>query len=119
LVIQDGGHTAIIMLRPQTKIQTTLEVLLDKLSRYQPVLTGDPQRRVTGISMNSKTVHPGDLYAAVGGARHHGADYIQQAVQAGAVAVLTDASGVSRLPQGLDHIVVNDVRTALADAAGL
>lgn len=119
MVIQDGGHTAIIMLRPQTKIQTTLEVLLDKLSRYQPVLTGDPQRRVTGISMNSKTVHPGDLYAAVGGARHHGADYIQQAVQAGAVAVLTDASGVSRLPQGLDHIVVNDVRTALADAAGL
>ncbi len=119
MVIQDGGHTAQTMLRPQTKINTTLHAVVQQLARYRPELSGDPQLAVTGISMNSRTVQPGDLYAAVGGARHHGADYITQALQAGAVAVLTDESGTARIPAGLDHIVVNDVRSALADAAAL
>ncbi|GAA4110443.1 UDP-N-acetylmuramoyl-L-alanyl-D-glutamate--2,6-diaminopimelate ligase [Enteractinococcus coprophilus] len=119
MVIQDGGHTALTMLRPQTKINTTLEALVEQLARYRPVLTGNSAQTVTGISMNSKAVQPGDLYAAVGGARHHGADYINQAVEAGAVAVLTDDSGMARMPEGLTYIVVDDVRTALADAAAL
>ena len=119
MVIQDGGHTAQTMLRPQTKIHTKLEALVEQLARYRPVLTGNPAQAVTGISLNSKAVQPGDLYAAVAGARHHGADYINQAAEAGAVAVLTDDSGVARIPEGLPYIVVDDVRTALADAAAL
>ncbi|OAV60836.1 UDP-N-acetylmuramoyl-L-alanyl-D-glutamate--2,6-diaminopimelate ligase [Enteractinococcus helveticum] len=119
MVTQDGGYTALTMLRPQTKINTKLEALVDQLERYRPVLTGNPQLTVTGISMNSKAVHPGDLYVAVSGARHHGADYITQALDAGAVAVLTDDSGVARIPEGLAHLVVDDVRSALADAASV
>src|SRR5699024_1918560 len=119
LVIQDGGYTALTMLRPQTKINTKLEALVEQLERYRPVLSGNPELMVTGISMNSKAVYSGDLYVAVGGARHHGADYINQALEAGAVAVLTDDSGVARIPEGLTHIVVDDVRTALADAASV
>ena len=117
MVTQDGGYTALTMLRPQTKINTKLGALVNQLECYRPVLTGNPELTVTGISMNSKTVHPGDVYVAVGGARYHGADYINQALEAGAVAVLTDNSGVGRIPPGLTHIVVDDVRSALADAA--
>jgi UDP-N-acetylmuramoyl-L-alanyl-D-glutamate--2,6-diaminopimelate ligase len=50
---------------------------------------------VTGLTMSSRLVHPGDLYAAVPGARVHGAEFAGQAVEAGAVAVLTDPAGAA------------------------
>ncbi len=51
---------------------------------------------VTGVSLSSRTVRPGDLYAALPGQRAHGADYLPQALAAGAVAVLTDQEGQRR-----------------------
>jgi UDP-N-acetylmuramoyl-L-alanyl-D-glutamate--2,6-diaminopimelate ligase len=52
---------------------------------------------VTGISLNSRAVRPGDLYVALPGATRHGADFVSQAVDAGAVAVLTDDAGARLL----------------------
>ncbi|MET1022542.1 MAG: UDP-N-acetylmuramoyl-L-alanyl-D-glutamate--2,6-diaminopimelate ligase [Arthrobacter sp.] len=52
---------------------------------------------VTGISLNSRTVQPGDLYVALPGASRHGADFVPQAVEAGAAAVLTDDAGARLL----------------------
>ncbi|MCU1567175.1 MAG: UDP-N-acetylmuramyl-tripeptide synthetase [Pseudarthrobacter sp.] len=52
---------------------------------------------VTGISLNSRAVEPGDLYVALPGASRHGADFVPQAVEAGAVAVLTDDAGARLL----------------------
>ena len=48
---------------------------------------------VTGLSLSSQRVRPGDLYAALPGSRAHGATYAAEAVAAGAVAVLTDEEG--------------------------
>ena len=107
------------MLRPQTKSHTKITALVDHLAPYRPAASGDLNRDVTGISMNSKTIVPGDLYAAVAGARHHGADYIGEALEAGAVAVLTDPTGVQQIPEATPYLVVENVRAALADAAAL
>jgi UDP-N-acetylmuramoyl-L-alanyl-D-glutamate--2,6-diaminopimelate ligase len=52
---------------------------------------------VTGISLNSRAVQPGDLYVALPGASRHGADFVSQALHAGAVAVLTDDAGARLL----------------------
>jgi UDP-N-acetylmuramoyl-L-alanyl-D-glutamate--2,6-diaminopimelate ligase len=52
---------------------------------------------VTGISLNSRTVQAGDLYVALPGATRHGADFVSQAVEGGAVAVLTDDAGARLL----------------------
>jgi UDP-N-acetylmuramoyl-L-alanyl-D-glutamate--2,6-diaminopimelate ligase len=52
---------------------------------------------VTGISLNSRTVQAGDLYVALPGATRHGADFVAQAVEGGAVAVLTDDAGARLL----------------------
>ncbi|MGP4033132.1 UDP-N-acetylmuramoyl-L-alanyl-D-glutamate--2,6-diaminopimelate ligase [Pseudarthrobacter sp. 1C304] len=52
---------------------------------------------VTGISLNSRTVQAGDLYVALPGAARHGADFVPQAVEAGASAVLTDEAGARLL----------------------
>ncbi|MEV6325509.1 UDP-N-acetylmuramoyl-L-alanyl-D-glutamate--2,6-diaminopimelate ligase [Nocardia sp. NPDC051787] len=48
---------------------------------------------VTGIEQRSHAVLPGDLFAALPGARSHGARFAADAVARGAVAVLTDAAG--------------------------
>ncbi|AEE45743.1 UDP-N-acetylmuramoyl-L-alanyl-D-glutamate--2,6-diaminopimelate ligase [Cellulomonas fimi] len=47
----------------------------------------------TGVTVASTDVAPGDLFVAVPGMRVHGATYAAQAVDAGAVAVVTDAAG--------------------------
>ncbi|MDQ0801643.1 UDP-N-acetylmuramoyl-L-alanyl-D-glutamate--2,6-diaminopimelate ligase [Arthrobacter sp. SLBN-112] len=52
---------------------------------------------VTGISINSRTVEPGDLYVALPGASRHGADFVTDAIGAGAAAVLTDDAGARLL----------------------
>lgn len=114
-----SGITAKTMLRLQNKQNIKLKAIIEQLSGYGPKIYRNSDISVTGISMNSKTVESGDLYAAIAGAQHHGADYIDQAVAAGARAVLTDVSGLARMPDNLPIIVVENVRGALADAAAL
>ncbi|MFF0817042.1 UDP-N-acetylmuramoyl-L-alanyl-D-glutamate--2,6-diaminopimelate ligase [Rhodococcus sp. NPDC003318] len=52
---------------------------------------------VTGIDLRAQEVQPGDLFAALPGARAHGADFASAALERGAVAVLTDLAGLTRL----------------------
>ena len=99
------------VIRPRTRHQIGLaELLGDRAAVSDPV--------VSGITMDSRLVHPGDLYVALSGAHHHGAEFAQQAVDAGAVAVLTDATG-GRLTHGLSLpvIVVDQPRQAMAGVA--
>lgn len=85
------------------------------------VLVG-ADREVTGVSLASQDVVPGDLYAALPGANAHGARYAAGAREAGAVAVLTDAAGVEALDaDGVDlpRVVVADPRSLVGPAAAL
>ena len=60
--------------------------------------SGDPgDVRVTGVTLDSRAVLPGDLYAALPGFNAHGAAYAPDAVGLGAVAVLTDLTGAAQL----------------------
>ncbi|GGO69675.1 UDP-N-acetylmuramoyl-L-alanyl-D-glutamate--2,6-diaminopimelate ligase [Nocardioides deserti] len=72
---------------------------------------------VTGVSLSSQRVRPGDLYAALPGARVHGVDYAAGAVEAGAVAVLTDPAGADRAPAGVPLVVADDPRSLLGRLA--
>ncbi len=58
-------------------------------------LIGKPNIRITGISTDSRTTKPGDLFCAILGERTDGHDHIIQAKANGAVAFLTsrDVSG--------------------------
>ena len=71
---------------------------------------------VTGVTLDSRAVRPGDLYAALPGARAHGADFAGQATAAGAVAVLTDRAGTERMSAAgvaLPAVVVEQPRSVL------
>lgn len=69
---------------------------------------------VSGLALNTSHVITGDLYAALPGARSHGADFADRAAAAGAVAVLTDPDGAARAASsGLPVVVVDEPRQAL------
>jgi UDP-N-acetylmuramoyl-L-alanyl-D-glutamate--2,6-diaminopimelate ligase len=73
---------------------------------------------LTGVTHDSRAVRPGDLYAALPGARAHGADFAAQAAERGAAAVLTDPDGAERArATGLPVLVVPDPRGRLGEVA--
>lgn len=64
----------------------------------------------------SGEVRAGDLFAALPGARTHGIAFLSEAVQRGAVAVLTDRAGAASVT-GLPTLVVDDPRRHLGPIA--
>ncbi|MER5779631.1 UDP-N-acetylmuramoyl-L-alanyl-D-glutamate--2,6-diaminopimelate ligase [Streptomyces sp. NPDC002039] len=74
--------------------------------------------RITGITHDSRAVRPGDLYAALPGAKAHGADFAAQAAALGAAAVLTDPAGAERAAAtGLPVLAVADPRARMGELA--
>ncbi|MEU9231738.1 UDP-N-acetylmuramoyl-L-alanyl-D-glutamate--2,6-diaminopimelate ligase [Streptomyces subrutilus] len=74
--------------------------------------------QITGITHDSRAVRPGDLYAALPGARTHGADFAAQAAGLGAAAVLTDPAGAERAAAtGLPVLTVADPRGRMGELA--
>ena len=77
---------------------------------------------LTGISMNTNDLRPGDLFVAMPGLKTHGAQFIAKAMQNGAVAVVTDAAGKAfideLLPdQALPVMLLENPRTRLGELA--
>jgi UDP-N-acetylmuramoyl-L-alanyl-D-glutamate--2,6-diaminopimelate ligase len=73
---------------------------------------------LSGATLDSRAVRPGDLYAALPGTRTHGAAYSDQAVAAGAVAILTDSAGRDRAAStGVPVFVVSNPRERLGDVS--
>jgi UDP-N-acetylmuramoyl-L-alanyl-D-glutamate--2,6-diaminopimelate ligase len=73
---------------------------------------------LSGVTLDSRAVRPGDLYAALPGTRTHGAAYSDQAVAAGAVAILTDYDGRDRASRtGVPAFVVSNPRERLGDVS--
>lgn len=75
---------------------------------------------ITGVCVDSRQLRPGDLYAALPGARAHGAKFAGDAERSGAVAVLTDAEGAGLLERAgvdLPVVVAPDPRRAVGAIA--
>ena len=56
-------------------------------------LTGAADLRIGGLSVDNRKTRPGDLFAALPGAVTHGARFAADALNRGAVAILTDPKG--------------------------
>ena len=66
---------------------------------------------VTGISQSSNEISTGDLFIALPGEKFHGAQFAADAVEQGAVAVLTDLAGAAMVT-GVPVLVVENPRRA-------
>ncbi len=92
--------------RPTRIGSTSLRELTRLLGAVRVTGTGDPA--VTGVSLDSRTVRPGDLYAALPGEHTHGARFAREALAAGAVAVLTDPAGAQLLETSAVPVLVTE-----------
>lgn len=86
--------------------------------RLATLVAQAPDVVVSGITLDSRSVVPGDLYLALPGATTHGARFARQAIASGAAAVLTDASGAEMLADSpVPFVVVDDPRAEMARLA--
>lgn len=74
-----------------------------------------PDTLVTGLSSDSRTTQPGDLFIAAPGSRDDGLAHVTEALRRGAVAVL--AAARPELPAGVGFVGVSDVPLAKAVVA--
>jgi len=73
---------------------------------------------ITGVTLSTGDLHPGDLFVGVQGAKLHGAAYAARAREGGAVALLTDSEGAELAADaGLPILLVEDPRLALGEIA--
>lgn len=75
---------------------------------------------ITGLSVDSRDVKPGHLFAALPGVNRHGAEFIQYAVRMDAAAILTDAEGAEIARDWLEDVALvlsDNPRLMLAQTA--
>jgi UDP-N-acetylmuramoyl-L-alanyl-D-glutamate--2,6-diaminopimelate ligase len=110
-------------LRPATAPEVSLERVQKAVARSGGAAaesgSADRAAVIRGVTLDSRRVQPGDLYAALPGARVHGAEFAEQAVGAGAAAILTDPAGAVLIgdASGVAVLTVTEPRAVLGDVA--
>ena len=84
-------------LRPSDPVGASLRHLAEQVHAVPIGSVEVPDLHISGITLRSQDARRGDLFAALAGASAHGADHAADAVARGAVAVLTDSAGATRL----------------------
>lgn len=79
----------------------------------------DPLARVAGVSIDSRSIRPGELFVAIVGPNNDGHDYVAAAIESGAPAAIVAEPVVSRFAGWLQDrcITVTDTLAALHDLA--
>jgi UDP-N-acetylmuramoyl-L-alanyl-D-glutamate--2,6-diaminopimelate ligase len=105
--------------RPQPRPLSALGSLLGvRLASVGKSLSPNDLGFVSGVTLDSRAVAPGDLYVALPGTKVHGAAFCADAVAAGAVAVLTDPDGRARATAtGVPVFVLADPRGKLGEVS--
>ena len=82
-------------------------------------ISGPAPGMIAGVSTDSRSVMPGELFVPLRGERFDGHEYIGAAVERGCTALLAEKSWLAehRLPAGVCCITVTDTLRALGDLA--
>lgn len=70
----------------------------------------------SGVSIDTRTLNPGDLFTALRGPNHDGHDHVQDALNKGAAAAVVERA-YSNAPDGAGLLRVDDTEQALRDLA--
>ncbi|WP_259614209.1 Mur ligase family protein [Microbacterium paraoxydans] len=100
------------VLRPANPPRRELSELA---SRFARSVRGDAEGIVlSGITLATADLRPGEAFVAIRGVNRHGADFATTAAEKGAVAVITDEDGADiAADAGLPILVVDDPRGVL------
>ena len=91
-----------------------LKKIISKLNEAD--IIGGADCEINSLAYDSRRVEPGGLFFAVSGLKYDGHDYIDKAIEAGAVAVVVEKPGLVRR-DNVAQVIVSDSRRALAAAA--
>jgi UDP-N-acetylmuramoyl-tripeptide--D-alanyl-D-alanine ligase len=72
---------------------------------------------VTGLSIDSRTILPGEAYFAIKGDVHDGHDFVDAALRAGAALAVVENAQAAKFAQHAPLLVVDDVLEGLRDLA--
>jgi len=95
------------------------------LAELQEILDADlsggahvdrPSIRLDHVRVDSREVHAGDIFLALRGQRHHGAEFVAEAFERGAAGVVVDVPGIVA-PEGRWVMQVDNAAQALCRAA--
>jgi len=90
---------SVLSLRPQHPRSRSLEALGETFSLRSSSAGGGTLSgiEITGITMATGEISQGDVFVGLAGKRVHGASYAAAALDAGAVAIITDDAGVEAI----------------------
>jgi UDP-N-acetylmuramoyl-L-alanyl-D-glutamate--2,6-diaminopimelate ligase len=88
--------------------------LRDILPSDADVEAGTAEIDANGVSADSRTVHPGDIFVAIAGGRSDGLAFVKAAIGAGAIAVVAERRPRGPAPAGVTFVRVGNARRALA-----
>jgi UDP-N-acetylmuramoyl-tripeptide--D-alanyl-D-alanine ligase len=80
-------------------------------------VSGELPQAISGISIDSRTLAPGEAYFAIRGALHDGHDFVAAALKAGAALAVVEKAQAGKFPADAPLLVVDDVLAALVDLA--
>ncbi len=81
------------------------------------IAAGSAEIDVSGITADSRSVKPGDVFVAIAGNKDDGLRFVAPALAAGAVAVVAERAPEAALPAGVTFAKVGNTRRTLALAA--
>ncbi|GAA2005062.1 Mur ligase family protein [Microbacterium ulmi] len=102
------------VLRPEHPPVRSLD---DLAARFAGEVRGDaPGVTLSGITLATADLRPGEAFVAIRGVNRHGAEFAAAAAAKGAVAIVTDAAGAEiAASAGLPIVVVDHPRAILGD----
>src|SRR3954447_952040 len=80
-------------------------------------VNGAPPDAVTGLSIDTRTILPGEAYFAIKGDVHDGHDFVGAALEKGAALAVISAAQREKFPPEAPLLVVNDVLAGLVELA--
>ena len=87
-----------------------LSLATSELARLFGLEISGSDVQVSGVAISANEVESGDLFVAIQGAKHHGLDFLETAIERGAVAVLSDR-GIS----GITSLIASDPKARLGE----
>jgi len=93
-----------------------LKKIIDNIDGVVKV-EGKTNLEITGIACDSKAVKPGYLFVALKGSRVNGADFIDDAIERGASAIMLDSGDNGIFKRGDTFIYAKDSRLGLSRAS--
>ncbi len=85
----------------------------------RPLCTGSLDAEISAVTADSRLAGPGTAFVAIRGEKRDGRQFIPQALEAGAAAIIADSAPESGHPEEVPYIQVSDTRHALAVLAGI